>query len=73
MFAISKVSPGATLTLGDTFQPCPRSFAQFLPVPSVAIPPIPLAPLKFSGEIDRDWALDRRERFPRCSPSPLKE
>jgi hypothetical protein len=38
---------------GDTFQPWPRPRAQLAPVPSVAMPPFPFSPVKFSGEIDR--------------------
>src|SRR5688572_21701325 len=53
MFARSKVSPALTSTLGEIFQPGPRSRAQEAPVPSVARPPPPGAPSKFSGEIER--------------------
>jgi hypothetical protein len=57
---------------GATFHPCPRSRAQFIPVPSVAIPALPFSPLKFSGLMERVLADDIREIFPRLSPSPLK-
>ena len=30
------------------------------PVPSVAMPPLPFSPVKFSGEIERVFASDRR-------------
>ncbi len=42
------------------------------PVPSVAMPPPPFSPVKFSGLIERDLASDRRERLPRFMPSPEK-
>src|SRR3982750_1786005 len=64
-------APGAILMLGETFHPCPRSRAASAPVPSVAMPPPPLAPLKFSGLIERVCALEIRARFPRCMPRPL--
>src|SRR3972149_6444411 len=56
---------------GDTFQPRPISRAAYCPVPSVAMPPCPLAPVKFSALIERVWAFDKRERLPRfmCKPS----
>jgi hypothetical protein len=56
---------------GDTFQPRPSERAGDAPVPSVARPPPPTAPSKFSGLIDRDCAFDSRDRLPRCSPRPL--
>jgi hypothetical protein len=36
-------------TEGLSFQVCPSSLAAEAPVPVVAIPPIPFAPVKFSG------------------------
>ena len=51
--ARSNVSPGAMSTLGEIFQPVPRSRAHSAPVPSVARPPPPADPSKFSGLIDR--------------------
>ena len=51
---------GATFTDGEIFQPGPRSRAAAAPVPVVARPPCPLAPLKFSGLIERVLAPDRR-------------
>ena len=62
---------GSIRTEGDTFQPRPRSFAATAPVPSVAMPPAPLAPVKFSALIERDFARDRRARLPMPSPRPL--
>ena len=40
-------------------------------VPSADIPPLPFSPVKFSGLIERVFALDRFDRFPRLIPSPL--
>src|SRR5690606_33625012 len=53
MSARVKVSPAFTSTLGETFQPCPRSRASRAPVPSVARPPPPGLPSKFSGLMER--------------------
>src|SRR3954471_19270564 len=61
----------AILTEGETFQPRPRSRAAPAPVPSVALPPSPLAPVKFSGLIDRVLALDSRDRSPTPVVMPL--
>src|SRR3954471_10480794 len=55
------VCPASMRTLGEIFHPWPSSRAQFFPVPSVAIPPRPLSPVKFSGLIERDLALLSRE------------
>src|SRR5437763_11174335 len=63
----------ATLMEGETFQPWPSSRAAPAPVPSVALPPCPLAPVGFSALIERVWAVDSRARLPRCRPRPLKE
>src|SRR5512139_1414601 len=60
-----KVVPALIRTDGDTFHVWPRSRAAFLPVPSVAMPALPFSPVKFSGLIDRDRALERRCRLPR--------
>src|SRR5436190_10190592 len=57
--------------LGETFQPCPRSRAASAPVPSVAMPPPPLAPSKFSGLIERVRAPEMRARLPSPIPRPL--
>ena len=38
--------------------------------PSVAMPPLPFSPVKFSGLIERVCAFDRRDRLPRCRPNP---
>src|SRR5258706_15155045 len=57
--------------LGDTFHPWPSSRAGTAPVPSVAIPPLPLLPSKFSAVIDGVCAAERRDRFPSAIPSRL--
>src|SRR5690554_3249287 len=57
------------ITEGDTFQPCPKSLAHSLPVPSVAMPPLPFSPVKFSGLMERLFALDNKDRLFR--PKPL--
>src|SRR5215217_7128520 len=59
--------------LGEIFHPCPSSRAATAPVPSVAMPPAPFAPSKFSGLIERVTAVESRERLPRCIPSPLND
>src|SRR5207253_8309944 len=56
---------------GELFQPRPTSRAGLAPVPSVARPPCPGAPEKFSGLIDRVRAADTRAKLPRPRPSPL--
>src|SRR4029450_11848778 len=61
----------AMTTEGETFQPCPRSLDALPPVPCVALPPSPLAPVKFSGLIDRVLAFDRRDRSPTPVVIPL--
>ncbi len=71
MSASSKVSPALMVTQGEIFHPWPRSRAHAAPFPSVAMPPLPFSPLKFSGESERLFALERRGRFPRLRPSPL--
>jgi len=55
-----KVVPALIRTEGETFQPCPKSRAGPLPVPSVAMPALPFSPVKFSGLIERDSALETR-------------
>src|SRR3954453_24065754 len=55
------VCPASMRTLGEIFHPWPSSRAQFFPVPSVAIPPRPFSPVKFSGLIEGDLALLSRE------------
>ena len=71
MSARVKVLLALMCTDGETFQPCPSSRAALLPVPSVAIPPLPFSPLKFSGLIDRVLALLRRARPLSVLFSPL--
>src|SRR5579871_1508688 len=71
MSARVNVSPGWMMTKGETFQPCPRPRAALAAGPSVAMPPLPFSPVKFSGLIERVLALDRRARLPRCIPRPL--
>ena len=66
------VSPGATRFEGEIFQPRPRPRAWIAPVPSSAIPPLPFSPVGFSALIERDLAVDKRDRLPRCNPSPGK-
>jgi hypothetical protein len=51
------LAPAGRSMLGEIFQPAPRSRAQSAPVPSVARPPPPTAPSRFSGEMDRVWSL----------------
>ena len=72
MSATVNVLRALTRTEGDTFQVRPRSRAAPWPVPSVAMPPLPFSPLKFSGLIDRDCASESRERLPRCRSRPSK-
>ena len=55
---------------GDIFQPWPRPRAGLAPVPSVAMPPLPFSPVKFSGLIERVLAEDSRDRLPRFIPRP---
>ena len=56
---------------GETFQPWPRKRECISPLPSVAIPPWPLVPSMFSGEIDLVLARDKRESVPISAPRPL--
>ena len=62
---------GSMRTDGEIFQPRPRSRAACAPVPSVAMPPRPFSPVKFSGLIERVFALDRRWRSPTPVVRPL--
>ena len=66
-----KVVPGAMCTHGDTFQVWPRSRDACAPAPSVAMPPAPGAPVKFSALIERVTALERRAIPPKPMPRPL--
>ena len=70
--ASSHVSPAAISRDGDIFQPRPRFLAAVAPVPEVAMPPLPTSPVRFSGDMERDLALDSRERFAIDMPNPLK-
>src|SRR5256886_6729032 len=63
---VTGVQTCALPILGETFQPWPSSRAAAAPVPSVALPPCPLAPVGFSALIERVWALESRVRLPRC-------
>src|SRR6266404_1136352 len=73
MSARVKVDLAGTRTKGETFQPCPRSRAAPLAAPSVDIPALPFSPLKFSGLMERVFALEVRLRLPRFKSRPLKE
>src|SRR6476469_2843025 len=73
-------SPPLMSMYGFTFHPLPRSCAGYhefavlrLPVSSLgsALPPFPLAPVKFSGLIDLVFASDNLERLPMFMSSPL--
>ena len=59
------------MTDGEIFQPWPSSRAGPAPVPSVAMPPLPFSPVKFSGLIERVSASARRQTFVRPTPSPF--
>ena len=67
-----KVDLALTETEGETFQPRPSSRAAPSPVPLVAMPALPFSPVKFSALMERDWALESRERLPRVMSRPLK-
>src|SRR5215831_18238517 len=71
--ARTRRSPAAIRIDGEIFQVRPKSRAALAPVPSVAMPPAPFSPLKFSGLIERVCADDSRERVPRLIPSPLND
>src|SRR3954452_25189652 len=71
--ARTPVALPAISMLGEIFQPCPSSRAELAPVPSVAFPPSPFAPVKFSALIERVCADDNRDKFPRLIPRPLNE
>src|SRR5215470_18219104 len=51
--AIIAICPDGISMLGETFQPRPSSRAAAAPVPSLAIPPEPLAPVGFSALTER--------------------
>src|SRR5580692_12301942 len=69
---VTVFSGGITMN-GFTFQPCPRSRAAFEALPSVAMPPLPFSPLKFSGLIEKLLALETRYRLLRLLVSPSYE
>src|SRR5882724_9775880 len=58
-------------TDGLIFQPCPRSRPGLAPVPSVAIPPLPFSPVKFSGLIEKVFAFDSLYILLRSPAIPL--
>jgi len=66
-----KVSLASICTDGEIFHPWPSSRAACAPVPSVAMPPLPFSPVKFSGLIERVLAFDSRESVPIPRPRPL--
>ena len=53
------------------YLPLRTELAKAAPVPSVAIPPFPFSPVKFSGDIEREQASDRCTRSPRFDVKPL--
>src|SRR5258708_39399767 len=63
-------SPAFTTMEGLTFQPRPRYFAAFWPVPVVAMAPLPRSPVGFSGEIERVSAFEVRYRVERALDRP---
>ena len=71
MSASTNVSCGAIDTDGETFQPCPSSRPGPAPVPSVAMPPRPFSPVKFSGLIERVSASASRQTLPSPTPRPF--
>ena len=73
MSAIVNVSCAAIRTLGEIFQPCPSSRAQFSPVPWTAIPAFPFSPVKFSAQIERVFAFEILDRLPKFIPKPLND
>src|ERR1017187_1463302 len=70
MLASVNVACAPTRTEGEIFQPWPRSRAAFLPVPSVAMPARPFSPMKLSGPMERDCALETRYKFPKSTFNP---
>jgi len=52
--------------------PCQVNRQALVPVPSVAMPPLPFWPLRFSAEIERDFAFDNRHNDPTPDPMLLK-
>src|ERR1700754_670158 len=69
--ATVNVVPALITTLGLIFHPCPSSRAAPSPVPFLAIPPFPFAPLKFSGLIDLVLASEIRKILPIFVSIPL--
>src|SRR5215469_5191935 len=61
MSARVNVSPGLMITKGFTFHPRPRSRAASDATPSVAIPPLPFSPVKFSGLTEKVFASEVRK------------
>src|SRR6185503_7702309 len=59
------------VTQGLTFHPCPRSLEAPCPIPVVAFPPPPLAPLKFSGLMDLVFASESRKMLFMPASMPL--
>src|ERR1700733_11197892 len=64
-------SPGSMTTYGATFHPRPSLRAGLLAGSGVAIAPLPLSPVGFSGHIERLSASERIARLPMCMPRPL--
>ena len=78
--AMVNVSLGLIRMYGFTFQPRPKSrddarALAWLGRRSVvsAMPPHPFSPVKFSGEIERVCALERRYRLPRLTSRPFHD
>src|SRR5882672_9837552 len=71
MLAITRSSPGSMGVHGETFHPWPRSRAQDFGSVGIAIPPAPFLPSTFSELIDRVFAEESRDKFPRFIPNPL--
>ena len=61
MLASSRVSFGSIRSLGEAFQPHPRSRAGESS-PGIAIAPFPFAPVLFSELIERLTAWDRKDK-----------
>src|SRR5258708_10895112 len=72
MSARTRVSPAAIVIDGDILHPRPSSRAGAAPVPSVAAPPRPFSPVKFSGLIERVLAFDKRDRVAMSTPKPFQ-
>jgi len=71
MSASTNMAPGAIDTDGEIFQPRPSSRPGPAPVPSVAMPPRPFSPVKFSGLIERVSASARRHTLASPTPRPF--